>query len=74
MTMIQDADVAPTSSMTATAAQLHALAPRVLQKWHEFQQQDLPKFNDQLKSGNLPQLNAAQRGRNAEVEMRGNEE
>jgi hypothetical protein len=74
MTMMQDADEAPTASMLATSAEIHALVPKVLQKWQDFNRQELPKLNDQLKSGNLPPLNAAERGKDADVDMRGNEE
>jgi hypothetical protein len=74
MTLVEDADEAPTASMAATASEVHGLMPKVLQKWREFQQQEVPKFNERLKGANLPALNAAQNGPDAEVDMRGNEE
>ena len=74
MTFIQDADEAPTSGMMTSAAEIHALVPKVQQKWHQFEQEDLQKFNQQLKSASLPELNAEKHGGDAEVDMRGNEE
>jgi photosystem II stability/assembly factor-like uncharacterized protein len=74
MTMMQDADEAPTAGMTTTAAEIHALAPKVLQKWEEFNRQDLPKLNGELRNGNQKALDATARGKDSEVDMRGNEE
>ncbi len=74
MTLIQDADDAPTSGMMTSATEIHALLPKVQQKWQQFEREDLPKFNQQLKNANLPELNAQKRGADAEVDMRGNEE
>ncbi len=74
MTLIEDADEAPTGAMTSGAADIHALVPKVQQKWQEFQHEELPKFNQQLKGANLPELSARERGTDAEVDMRGNEE
>lgn len=74
MTLIQDADAAPTAGMTENATAVHALVPKVLARWQEFQRQELPQFNQHLKQANLPELNAEKRGADAEVDMRGNEE
>lgn len=74
MAFMQDADEAPTAAMLATAADIHNMSPKVLQKWQDFVRDDLPKFNDQLKSENLSPLNLLQPGRDAEVDLRGNEE
>ena len=74
MTFMQDADEAPTSGMLTTAAQIHALAPKALQHWQQFQQQELPKFNDQLKQANLPPLDLNAKGKTADVETHVNEE
>jgi hypothetical protein len=74
MTMMQDADEAPTAGMTMTAAEIHALVPKVLQKWEEFNRQDLPKLNGELRNANQKPLDATARGKESEVDMRGNEE
>ncbi len=74
MTMMQDADEAPTAGMTTTAAEIHALVPKVLQKWEEFNRQDLPKLNGELRNRNQKPLDATARGKESEVDMRGNEE
>ena len=74
MTFMQDADEAPTAGMMTTYTQIHALAPKALQHWQEFQQQQLPKFNEQLKQANLPPLDLNAKGKTADVEMHVNEE
>jgi photosystem II stability/assembly factor-like uncharacterized protein len=74
MTFMQDADEAPTAGMMTTYTQIHALAPKALQHWQEFQQQQLPKFNEQLKQANLPPLDVNAKGKRADVEMHVNEE
>jgi len=72
--MMQDADEAPTAGMTMTAAEIHALVPKVLQKWEEFNRQDLPKLNGELRNANQKPLDATARGKESEADMRGNEE
>ena len=74
MTMMQDADEAPTSGMMTSGAEIHALVPRVLQKWEEFNRQDLPKLNGDLRNDKQRPLDATARGKESEVDMRGNEE
>jgi photosystem II stability/assembly factor-like uncharacterized protein len=74
MTLMQDADEAPTSGMMETAAQVHALAPKVLQKWLDFNQNEVPKLNGELRRENRQPLDTKARGKEAEVDMRGNEE
>jgi photosystem II stability/assembly factor-like uncharacterized protein len=74
MSMMQGADEAPTQPMLATAAEIHGMVPKALQKWHDFVQQDLPKFNETLKRNNLQPLNPAEKAEAAEVDMEGNEE
>jgi hypothetical protein len=60
--------------MMETAAQVHALAPKVLQKWQDFNQNEVPKLNGELRRANQPTLDSTARGKEAEVDMRGNEE
>jgi photosystem II stability/assembly factor-like uncharacterized protein len=74
MTMMQESDDAPTSRMTASAGEIHATAPKALARWKAFQQQELPKFNDELKRLDLPPLNLKQESEDAEVDMSGNDE
>src|SRR5581483_5794346 len=74
MTMMQESDDAPTSGMMASAAEIHAAAPKALAHWKAFQQQELPKFNDQLKQLDLPPLKLAQPTEDVEVDMSGNDE
>ena len=74
MTLMQDADAAPTEAMLTTAAQIHAATPKVIARWKEFEQQDLPKLNQQLKQDNLSPLVPQASNHEAEVDLRGNEE
>jgi photosystem II stability/assembly factor-like uncharacterized protein len=74
MTLVQDADAAPTAPMIATVTEIHVLAQKSLANWQQFKEQDLPKFNQQLKNGGLPPLNVEDRSKDAEADLRGNEE
>ncbi|ABF40626.1 hypothetical protein Acid345_1624 [Candidatus Koribacter versatilis Ellin345] len=74
MTMMQDADAAPTEAMLTKATEIHTATPKVIERWKQFVQQELPKFNDRLKQDNLSPLNPQAKVRDAEVELRGNEE
>jgi len=53
MTMIQEADVAPTVPQATAAADRHkALAP-VMARWNQVKSQDLPALNSQLRAAGL---------------------
>ena len=74
MTLMQDADATPTEPMLAKATELHAATPKVIERWKQFEQQELPKFNDLLKQKSLEPLNPQAFVRDAEIDLRGNEE
>lgn len=74
LTLMQDADAAPTQPMLQKAAELHAVTPKVLARWKQFEQQEIPQFNQRLKNGNLPPIDTQARGPEVDVDLRGNEE
>jgi photosystem II stability/assembly factor-like uncharacterized protein len=56
MGILQEVDVAPTSQTVVAISETEKKVPTALQSWDNFQKQDLPAFNQALRSGNLEQV------------------
>jgi photosystem II stability/assembly factor-like uncharacterized protein len=73
MSIMQDADVAPTRQATDAVADLEKSIPALLQKWNGIKSQDIPATNAILRDAKLPELNTEQKA-GTEQELPGNEE
>jgi hypothetical protein len=56
MGVLQDADVAPTTQTVAAIAEVQKKVPGALQNWQTFERQEIPTFNQQLKSAGLEEV------------------
>lgn len=57
LSVLQDADVAPTSQAATSVGQLHGAVQPLVQKWQAFKQRELPEMNERLKKANLGEFN-----------------
>jgi photosystem II stability/assembly factor-like uncharacterized protein len=56
LTLLQEADDAPTSQAGAAVAELEKAQPPLRQQWQDLKLKGLPALNTQLRSTNLPEL------------------
>jgi len=56
--VLQEADAAPTAQATAAATEIEQTITPLLQQWEAIKTQEIPKLNEQLRSGSLPELKA----------------
>ena len=72
MSVLQDADEAPTAQATSAVTELEQQLPPVMQRWQTIQTQDIPALNAQLRQAGLPELKLESNP--PEQEGEGNEE
>jgi len=53
---LQSADLPPTASMVAAAAELRGVLTKLIAAWNDLKTKDLPAINEQLKTANQPAL------------------